>query len=57
MIGVAIAFILVGIMFLFIVPWVGIPVGIVGLLLAILWLAGFGRRAVGRDDAVDRHRA
>src|SRR3954449_4587365 len=35
MIGVAIAFIVVGVIFLFIVPWVGIPVGIVGLVLAI----------------------
>jgi hypothetical protein len=49
MIGVAIAFIVIGILFLFIVPWVGIPVGIVGLLLAIGWVAGFGRRAAARD--------
>ena len=46
MIGVGIALVIVGIVFLFIVPWVGIPVGIVGLLLAILWVAGFGRRAM-----------
>jgi len=45
MIGVGIAFIVVGIIFLFIVPWVGIPVGIIGLVLAILYFAGFGRRA------------
>jgi Flp pilus assembly protein TadB len=45
MIGVGIALIVVGIIFLFIVPWVGIPVGIVGLILAILYFAGFGRRA------------
>lgn len=49
MIGVGIAFIVVGIIFLFIIPWVGIPVGIVGLILAVLWVAGFGRRALGRD--------
>jgi len=47
MIGVGIAFIIVGIIFLFIVPWVGIPVGIVGLVLTILYFAGFGRRAAG----------
>ena len=45
MIGVGIALIVVGILFLFIVPWVGIPVGIVGLILAVLYVAGFGRRA------------
>jgi len=45
MIGVGIAFIVVGIIFLFIVPWVGIPVGIIGLVLAILYFARFGRRA------------
>ena len=54
MIGVAIAFIIVGIVFLFLVPWVGIPVGIVGLVLAVLWVAGFGRRAAQRDDYVER---
>jgi hypothetical protein len=56
MIGVAIAFIVVGILFLFIVPWVGIAAGVVGLVLAILWVAGFGRRAVSRDGYADRHR-
>jgi len=49
-IGLGIAFIIVGIVFLFIVPWVGIPVGIVGLVLALLWVAGFGRRAASRDE-------
>ena len=45
MIGVGIALVIVGIIFLFIIPWVGIPVGIVGLVLAFLYFAGFGRRA------------
>ena len=45
MIGAAIAFIVLGLIFLFIIPWVGIPVGIVGVLLAVLFFAGFGRRA------------
>ncbi len=57
MIGVGIAFIVVGLIFLFIVPWVGIPVGLVGLVLAILWLAGFGRRAVGRETPAERDRS
>ncbi len=54
MIGVGIALVVLGIIFLFVIPWVGIPVGIVGLLLAILWLAGFGRRAARADDRADR---
>jgi uncharacterized membrane protein YccF (DUF307 family) len=45
MIGVALALIVIGVVFLFIIPWVGIPVGIVGLVLALLYLIGFGRRA------------
>jgi len=56
MIGVAIAFIIVGIVFLFIVPWVGIPIGIVGLVLAVLWVAGFGRRAAAREPGPDSRR-
>lgn len=56
MIGVGIAFIVVGIIFLFVVPWVGIAAGIVGLILAILWVAGFGRRAAERDGHADRRR-
>jgi hypothetical protein len=56
MIGVAIAFIVIGVIFLFVIPWVGIAVGIVGLALAVGWIAGFGRRAAGRDDYTDRPR-
>jgi hypothetical protein len=55
-IGVGIAFIVIGVVFLFIFPWVGIPVGLVGLALAILWVAGFGRRAFGRDVPAERNR-
>lgn len=54
MIGLGIAFIIIGIVFLFLVPWVGIPVGIVGLALAILWVAGFGRRAAQSDADAER---
>ena len=45
MIGLAIALIVIGIIFGFVIPWVGIVVGIVGLLLFIAFLVGFGRRA------------
>jgi hypothetical protein len=48
MIGVAIALIVIGIVFGFVIPWVGFVVGIVGLLLFIAFVAGFGRRAA--DD-------
>ena len=54
MIGVGIAFIFIGLFFLFVIPWVGIAAGVVGLTLAILWVAGFGRRAVARDSTVER---
>jgi len=54
MIGVGIALIVVGIIFLFIVPWVGIPVGIVGLILAVLYVAGFGRRAARAEQPQQR---
>lgn len=54
MIGVGIALVIVGVIFLFIIPWVGIPVGIVGLVLAILWVAGFGRRAARGEQPAER---
>ncbi|HEX6952388.1 MAG TPA: hypothetical protein VF124_06320 [Gaiellaceae bacterium] len=56
MIGVGIAFIVVGILFLFLVPWVGIAAGLVGLVLAVLWVAGVGRRVATRDAPSDRRR-
>jgi hypothetical protein len=46
MIGVALALIVIGIVFGFVIPWVGIAVGIVGLALFVAFVAGFGRRAV-----------
>jgi hypothetical protein len=55
-IGVGIAFIVIGVIFLFLIPWVGIPIGLVGLVLAILWVAGFGRRAVEGDPQANRRR-
>ncbi len=56
MIGVGIAFIVIGIILLFVIPWVGIAAGVVGLVLAIVWVAGFGRRAAEGDPAADRRR-
>jgi hypothetical protein len=54
MIGVGIALVIVGLIFLFIIPWVGVPVGIVGLALAILWIAGFGRRVARGEQPAER---
>ena len=45
MIGAAGALILIGIILLFILPWVGLIVGVVGVLLAVAFLLGFGKRA------------
>ena len=45
MIGLALAIVIIGIIFGFVIPWVGLIVGIVGLALFIALLAGFGRRA------------
>ena len=55
MIGVGIALVVIGIVFLFLIPWVGITVGAVGLVLAALYFAGFGRRAA-RDTTVSDRR-
>lgn len=49
MIGAGAALILLGLILLFIIPWVGIPVGIVGIVLLVLYAVGFGRRAAARS--------
>ena len=45
MIGVALALIGIGIAMLVFLPWIGIPVGLVGLALFVAYLAGFVPRA------------
>jgi hypothetical protein len=45
MIGVAIALMVIGLVFGFVIPWVGIVVGLVGVLLFIALVKGFRRRA------------
>jgi hypothetical protein len=45
MIGVGIAVTVIGIVFIFVVPWLGITLTIVGLALFIAFVAGFGRRS------------
>jgi hypothetical protein len=44
MIGVGIAVIVIGIVFIFVIPWLGITLTIVGLALFTAFVAGFGRR-------------
>jgi hypothetical protein len=45
MIGVALALIIIGIIFGFVIPFVGVIIGLVGLVLLVAFLFGFGRRA------------
>ena len=45
MLAVALAAVVVGIVFLFIIPWVGIPVGIAGVLLLGIWLLAVARKS------------
>jgi hypothetical protein len=45
MIGAALVLLVVAVIFIFIVPWVGIAAGAVGIVLFVLFRAGFGKRA------------
>jgi hypothetical protein len=45
MLAVALAMIVVGIAFRFVIPWVGFPLGIVGVLLLVIWLVAVGRKS------------
>jgi NADH:ubiquinone oxidoreductase subunit 3 (subunit A) len=45
MIGTALALVIFGVILLFLFPWAGIVVGAAGVLLIVLFLVGFGRRA------------
>jgi hypothetical protein len=54
-IGVGIAMLVIGIIFLFVIPWVGFVVGLVGLALAVIWIAGFGR-STARGETTPRRR-
>jgi len=45
MLGLALVLIVLGLVGLFLFPWGGIVVGIVGVVLLIAFLAGFARRA------------
>ena len=45
MIGAALALVVLGVLLLFLFPWAGVVVGAVGVVLMVLFLVGFGRRA------------
>jgi hypothetical protein len=45
MIGTAIGLVILGVILLFLFPWAGLVVGAAGVLLVVLFLIGFGRRA------------
>jgi NADH:ubiquinone oxidoreductase subunit 3 (subunit A) len=45
MIGAALALVVLGVILLFLFPWAGVVVGAVGVVLMVLFLVGFGRRA------------
>jgi hypothetical protein len=45
MIGSAIGLVILGVILLFLFPWAGLVVGAAGVLLVVLFLIGFGRRA------------
>jgi hypothetical protein len=45
MVGGALALVILGIFLLFLFPWAGIVVGAAGLVLLLLFLIAFGRRA------------
>jgi Flp pilus assembly protein TadB len=53
MIGVGLALVIVGVVLLFISPWVGIPVGIVGLVLLVAFVLGFFRHPRDRRTLTD----
>jgi 4-hydroxybenzoate polyprenyltransferase len=44
----------IGIILLFMLPWVGIVLGVVGLVLSVLYFAGFGRRRTPGEQPADR---
>ncbi len=50
MIALAAALVVVGIVLLFVIPWVGIPIGALGLVLAVLYAIGIGRRTTAEHQ-------
>ena len=54
MIGLALAIMVIGILFGIVIPWVGIVIGLAGLVLFFALLSGFGGRAGQSADRRSR---
>jgi hypothetical protein len=54
MVGAALAVIILGVILLFVIPMAGMAAGIVGLVLAVIFLLGFGRHEARRPGYVHR---
>ena len=54
MIGLALAIMVIGILFGIVIPWVGIVIGLAGLALLLALLSGFGRVASQSADRRSR---
>jgi len=50
MLGGALAAIVVGLIFLFVIPWVGFIVGAIGLILLLVYVVGAVRRPATREE-------
>ena len=50
MLGVALAAIVVGLIFLFLIPWAGFVVGAIGLILLLVYVIGAVRRPATREE-------
>jgi hypothetical protein len=48
MVAVAIALMIIGLALIFVMPWVGIPLGLLAALLFLAYVVGFGRRTATR---------
>ena len=48
MLGAALAMVVIGIIFLFVIPWAGIVVAAIGLILLAVYLVGAARRPASR---------
>ena len=50
MLGAALAGIVLGVIFLFVIPWAGFVVGAIGLILLLVYVVGAARRPATRDS-------
>ena len=50
MLGVALAAVVVGLILLFVIPWVGFVIGALGLILLLVYVIGAVRRPMTREE-------